>query len=144
MRLTIRLSNLHRRSLYLIWLVISISGVYFAYSQDWQMQEPSDLSVQTLKVHGIFAALMLLMIGSLITTHIRMSLHRKRNMLTGLVMLTVMLVLSFSGTGLYYSPENWHENMKWIHIWIGLIAILALPIHIIMGRFLKKRMLKKL
>jgi disulfide bond formation protein DsbB len=76
MRLSIRLSKLHRWSLYLIWLVISLSGLYFSWSQDWLMQEPSDTSVNTLKIHGIFATLMLLVIGSLITTHIKLSLHR--------------------------------------------------------------------
>lgn len=139
MRVTIRLTKLHRWSLYFVWFVISISGVYFAYSQDWQMQEPSEVSVQTLKVHGIFATLMLLIIGSLMTTHVKLSLRRKRNLVTGLVILSVMLILSFSGSGLYYSPEEWHENVKWIHIWVGVISILILPIHIMVGRFLKKK-----
>ena len=51
----------------------------------------------------------------------------KRNLITGLFMLSLMSLLAISGTGLYYSPENWHENVKWAHIWVGLISILWLP-----------------
>ena len=138
MRPSIRLSKTHRWSLYIIWGVISVSGLYFAYSQDWQMQTPSDLTVDTLKIHGIFAMFMSLIIGSLWSMHIRMSLHRKRNLFSGLSILSIMLLLAFSGTGLYYSPENWHDMVKWLHIWVGVISVTALPIHIIIGRRSRK------
>lgn len=138
MRLTIRLSKLHRWSLYFVWLILCVTGLYFAYTQDWQMMDPSDLSVQTLKIHGIFAALMLILVGSLLSTHIKLSLHRKRNLTTGMSLLSLMVILSTTGTGLYYSPEEWHESVKWAHIWIGLISILSLPLHIVIGRYFKK------
>jgi len=139
MRPSIRLSQTHRWSLYAVWSVISASGLYFAYSQDWKMQIPTDLTVDTLKIHGIFAMFMLLIIGSLWSMHIRMSLHRKRNILSGMSILSIMLLLAFSGTGLYYSPENWHEMVKWLHIWVGVISVVFLPIHIIIGRLSRKR-----
>lgn len=139
MRPSIRLSKLHRWSLYVIWGVISISGLYFAFSQDWKMQTPTDLTVNTLKIHGVFAMFMLLTIGSLLSMHVKISLHRRRNLLSGVTVLSIMLLLSFSGTGLYYSPESWHETVKWLHIWVGIISVTALPIHIIVGRLSRKR-----
>lgn len=142
MRASIRLSKLHRWSLYFIWLVISFSGLYFSWSQDWLMQEPSDISVNTLKIHGIFATLMLLVIGSLITTHIKLSLNLKRNLLTGLSILSLMLILAFTGTGLYYSPENWHENVKWIHIVVGIFSIAMLPVHIVIGKWISRKRIR--
>lgn len=143
MNISIRLSKPHRWGLYAVWSILSITGIYFAYAQDWQMQEPTEWSVNTLKLHGLSAAVMLLLVGSLLSVHVRLSLHRKRNAASGLMMLSCMLILIFSGTGLYYSPEDWHENMKWLHIWIGIICLILLPAHIFIGYFLRKRTPKK-
>lgn len=46
--------------------------------------------------------------------------------MTGSSMLSLMIVLIITGTGLYYSPEQWHENVKWAHTWLGFIGILWL------------------
>jgi hypothetical protein len=102
------------------------------------MQDPSDLTVDALKTHGITAALFLVLFGSLLAVHIKLALKMKRNLITGLVMLSLMSCLAISGTGLYYSPENWHENVKWAHIWIGIISILWLPLHIFIGIYQRK------
>lgn len=102
------------------------------------MQDPSDFTVNVLKTHGISAAIFLVIFGSVIAVHIRIALNLKRNMLTGLGMLVLMSILALTGTGLYYSPEEWHENIKWTHIWLGLICIIWLPLHIWMGILLRK------
>lgn len=139
MNFSIRLSNVHRWILYIVWTVMSCTGLYFAYAQDWQMQDPSQITLYTLKIHGIFAALIYLLIGSLFSVHIKLSLHRKRNVFTGLLILSVMLLLAFSGTALYYSPEDWNHNVKWLYIWVGLFSVILLPIHILIGRKLRVR-----
>ena len=133
----IRLAFIHRYFIYLIWGLLTVTGCYFAYVQDWQMQLPTNLTVVTLKLHGIAAAIMLILLGSLMTVHIKLSLRSRRNIVTGLGLLSFMLVLSLTGTGLYYSPEDWHEMVKWIHIWVGLIVTVVLPLHIIVGRRLR-------
>jgi len=143
MHFSIQLSKSHRYLLYLVWLILCLTGVYFAYSQDWQQQFPSDFSTASLKIHGISAALMSVLIGSLLSVHIRLSLRIKRNLITGLAILSMMGLLMFSGTALYYSPEDWHENVKWLHIWVGLIAILLLPLHILFGYLSRSRLKSK-
>jgi len=75
MSFSIKIPHLQRYFLYLVWLTLAITGVYFAYSQDWQMQDPSDLSVNVLKTHGIAAAIFLVIFGSLIAVHIRLALR---------------------------------------------------------------------
>lgn len=138
MNISIRLSKSHRWGLYVVWAIVSITGLYFAYTQDWQMQEPTEWTVNTLKLHGISAAFMLLFVGSLLSLHVRLSLNRKRNIVSGLMILSCMFILIFSGIGLYYSPEEWHENMKWSHIWLGIICCFLLPAHIAIGYLLRK------
>ena len=143
MNISIRLSKPHRWGLYVVWAILSITGLYFAYIQDWQMQEPTEWTVNILKLHGISAAFMLLFVGSLLSLHVRLSLNRKRNVISGLMILSCMFILIFSGIGLYYSPEDWHENMILVHIWLGIICFLLLPAHIFIGYFLRKKMPKK-
>jgi cell division protein FtsW (lipid II flippase) len=138
MSFSIRIPSLQRNVLYLSWVILAITGLYFAYTLDWKMQDPSDLTVDALKTHGITAALFLVLFGSLLAVHIKLALKMKRNLITGLVMLSLMSCLAISGTGLYYSPENWHENVKWAHIWIGIISILWLPLHIFIGIYQRK------
>lgn len=138
MSFSVKIPHTQRYFLYLIWLILSLTGLYFAYSQDWQMQEPSDLTVNILKTHGIAAAIFLIMLGALLAVHIQIALKLKRNLVTGLSMLSLMVLLAISGLGLYYSPEEWHENVKWLHIWVGLFSILWLPIHIWTGIYLRK------
>lgn len=133
MQFSIRLPKNHKWTLYCVWGLISVTGVYFAYSQDWMMLAPSDWTIYSLKMHGICASIMWLLIGSLIAVHIKLSLRIRRNLSTGFSMLTIMLLLASTGTALYYSPEEWNHLIKIVHIWIGLIAILLLPIHILVG-----------
>lgn len=139
MRQTIHLSRIQKASFYSIWLLVAVSGAYFAINQDWLLHDPSDLSVDSLKVHGISAACMLVLFGSLASTHIQVALRRKRNKWSGYSILTVMLLLSVTGIGLYYSPESIHDKVKWAHIWVGLFTILIVPLHIIIGRLSRKR-----
>ena len=146
MRFSIQLSKFHRYSVYIVWCVLSISGLYFFYVQDWQMQEPNQWSLWSLKTHGIFAAAMIFLIGSIVPVHIKLSLKIKRNVSSGLTLLTIMIILILTGVGLYYSPEEWHELVKWLHIGIGIFAILLLPLHIVIGylsRFNQKQKTKQ-
>lgn len=143
MRQSIHLSTLQRICFYTAWVAVAITGVYFAWSQDWRMDEPTDMTVNTLKIHGIAAAVMLAVFGSLASTHIRTALRRHRNKVTGYTILSIMFVLGLTGTGLYYSPESWHDNVKWTHIWIGLISVMIVPIHILYGRYTRILLRKK-
>ena len=138
MSFSIKIPRLQRSILYFSWTILAVTGLYFAYCLDWKMQDPSDLTVNALKAHGITAAIFLVIFGFLLAVHIKLALKVKRNLFTGLIMLSLMSLLAMSGTGLYYSPEDWHDNVKWAHIWIGLITIIWLPLHIFIGIYQRK------
>lgn len=138
MSFSIKIPHAPRYFLYSIWLILSFTGLYFAYFQDWQMQDPSDFTVNVLKAHGIAAAIFLLILGALLAVHIQLAFKVKRNLITGISMLSLMILLALTGTALYYSPEEWHENVKWGHIIIGLVSICWLPIHILTGIYQRK------
>ncbi|MBF7682126.1 hypothetical protein I2F27_02070 [Acinetobacter sp. B5B] len=138
MNTSIRLPKIHKYTLYIIWAVLSVTGLYFAYSQDWKKYDPSEFTVYSLKVHGICASLMLILIGTLIPIHIQRSLETKRNLTSGISILVFMLLLALSGVGLYYSAETWIALVKIIHIWVGIFIVLFLPCHIWLGRRRKR------
>ncbi|ESK40164.1 hypothetical protein P256_00604 [Acinetobacter nectaris CIP 110549] len=141
MKVSIRLPKIQQTSLYVVWTILSITGLYFAYTQDWKMYDPSVWTTYTLKLHGICASLMLILIGTLIPIHIQLSLEVKRNIKSGIPMLVTMLLLAFSGVALYYSGEAWMATAKMVHIWIGILVIIILPVHIFLGR--KRKKIKK-
>lgn len=138
MKTSTRLHKMHKYTLYVIWIILSITGLYFAYSQDWRGDDPSELTVYSLKLHGVCASVMLVLIGSLIPIHIQRSLETKRNVRSGIPTLGLMLLLAFSGVGLYYSAEGWIATVKMIHIVVGGLMIAFIPLHIWFGRNGKK------
>lgn len=138
MRTSIRLAKIHKYTLYLIWTTLSVTGLYFAYSQDWKMYDPNIATMYSLKIHGICSSIMLVLLGTLIPVHIQISLDVKRNVKSGLSILSMMLLLSFSGIALYYSAESWIGFMKLLHIWVGVLVVFLLPFHIWLGRRKKK------
>ncbi|SDB85328.1 hypothetical protein SAMN05421733_102208 [Acinetobacter boissieri] len=138
MKTSIRLPKIQKYTLYVIWFILSVTGLYFAYSQDWKGYDPSEMTVYSLKLHGVCASMMLILIGTLIPIHIQRSLETKRNVKSGIPTLVFMLLLAFSGVGLYYSGEGWIGVVKLIHIWVGILVIGLIPFHIWLGRRRKK------
>ena len=138
----IKLGTTHKWLSYLIWLVVAISGVVYTFRQDYLLVEPDSTSVNILKIHGLFAAVTLIIFGSIIGTHIHSAWQRKRNVVTGVLIFSMFSIVSLSGYALYYSPEEWHEFAKWTHIYSGILTILILPAHIAIGRFLQRQRIK--
>lgn len=128
-----------KKMLYLVWIILSVTGIYFAFRQDWQQLDPIPLTIYTLKIHGLSAYFFLVILGSLIPLHIRPLFKARQNLITGLPFLIGMIVLTSSGTLLYYSPESMTEKIKLAHIFIGITLILFLPLHIFIGK--KKRLI---
>lgn len=135
----IKLGTTHKWLSYLIWLIVAISGVIYTLRQDYLLMDPDSISVNILKVHGLSAAATLIVLGSLIGTHIHSAWQRKRNVVSGVLIFSMFSIVSLSGYALYYSPEEWHETAKWTHIISGILTILVLPTHIAIGRFLQRR-----
>ena len=139
------LSLVHRRCAYAALLLLFASGLGHWVLHDWfQHQgefgpEPNPLEPWLLKLHGAAAMLGLLVLGSLVSTHIHRFWRLHRNRSAGGVFLLAALLLVVSGYGLYYfGGEQARALSRQVHIVIGLMALPVFFVHLWRGRALRR------
>ena len=66
----------------------------------------SRMSASLLMLHGAAAMLMLVLFGSLMPFHVRVGWRRKRNRITGTVMVATNAALIVTAFGLYYAGRR--------------------------------------
>jgi hypothetical protein len=127
--------------IYAAGLACFLSGVlwllfhYFIRREGAFGLEAHPLEHICLAIHGGAAIAMAWVFGLIWLMHIRRGWHKRRNLKSGISMASIMLVLIFSGWGLYYlSDEQWRDYTGFLHWFFGLFAGLWLPIHIWRGR----------
>jgi hypothetical protein len=135
---TIRLKRLQRNSLYAVLSLLFLSGVAWAY-WNYFMGSSGDFEVSAkawaMKIHGAAAMAILVLIGMLLSGHIRFAWRAHRNRANGSVFLTAFAVLTVTGYGLYYvGDERLRAWTSWIHLVVGLALPILLLIHIFLGR----------
>src|SRR5438552_4805521 len=116
---SIRLKPLQRYFLYAVVALLFFSGVAWAY-WNYLALSPGDFetSVKTwaMKLHGAAAMAILILIGMLLTGHVRFAWRASRNRLNGSVFLSAFAVLAITGYGLYYAGgERLRAWTSWIH-----------------------------
>jgi hypothetical protein len=88
-----------------------------------------------LRAHGAAMIAFLIVLGTLVPSHMVPWWRRRRNRGTAIVMLSVVGILILSGYGLYYSADealrHWIRVTHWI---IGLGALPALIAHRAFGK----------
>ena len=77
---------------------------------------------------------MLVLAGSVLSTHVRMGWRIRRNLWTGLLILGVLLLLAVSGELLYYGSEESRDFSLWVHWVVGVMTIALAPLHVLIGR----------
>jgi glucose uptake protein GlcU len=88
-----------------------------------------------MKIHGAAAMAVLVLIGMLLSGHVRFAWRARRNRANGSVFLSAFAVLTITGYGLYYAGgEMLREWTSWIHLALGLALPILLLIHIFLGR----------
>ena len=139
------LSLIHRRCAYAVLLLLFISGLAHWVLHGWFLHqgdfgpEPNPLEPWMLKLHGAAAMLGLLVLGSLVSTHIHRFWRLRRNRSAGGVFLSTALLLVLSGYGLYYfGGEQARALSRQTHIVIGLLALPAFAVHLWRGRMLRR------
>ena len=132
--LGIKLSNTQKFATYLGFIIVSISGVWWSFLHDLLSSTAFDLMHNLLVIHGVSAALALMLFGALMPQHIRLAWHAKRNRISGGLMSIIMLIIILTGLGLYYAGEDYREPIKWTHLMVGIMSITALIMHIWLGR----------
>ena len=134
---SIRLKRLQRYSLYAVLALLFLSGVAWTY---WNyLAAPGDLETSakawTMKIHGAAAMAVLVLIGMLLSGHVRFAWRARRNRANGSVFLSAFAVLTITGYGLYYVGGGMlREWTSWIHLALGLALPTLLLIHIFLGR----------
>lgn len=85
-----------------------------------------------LIVHAIGAYGFLVILGAMIPVHIPLGWHQRRNLASGITLLTICGLLGLTALGLYYIGEDvarsWTSLIHWT---VGLVALPALLIHVL-------------
>ena len=139
--LRFRLERWHRWSVYGVVTALTLTGVVWLVARFFLRQANEfGESVHAwehpaIQIHGAFAMLSCLLIGSLFHLHMRRAHREKRNLASGWSMISVMACLMSSGYALYYlSNENTHFIWSTVHWVIGLALPALLVLHIYLGR----------
>jgi hypothetical protein len=135
---SIRLKNLQRYFLYTVLGLLFFSGSVWIY-WNYFARSPGDFEAiaktWAMKIHGAAAMAILVLIGTLLSGHVRFAWRAGRNRANGSLFLGVFAVLTITGYGLYYAGgESLRAWTSWIHLAIGLALPILLLIHIFLGR----------
>jgi hypothetical protein len=122
-----------RQATHLIFAVCAVSGVAFFLKHEMAFALWDVAARSLLVTHGISAAFALLAFGAVMPGHIRSAWNARRNRGSGIAMITVLAALMLSGLLLYYGDEDWHDAVLWSHWITGFAAVLAFPLHLILG-----------
>jgi hypothetical protein len=132
-----KLARGYRRWLHGSVIALFASGVawlllhYFCQVAGPYGLEAHPLEPWSLRLHGAFAAVALLLLGSLLPIHIIPGLRGGRHLGSGLSMLGVWSVLAVTGYLLYYaSGDSLRQAVSLAHWIIGLALPLILWIHL--------------
>jgi cation transport ATPase len=135
---SIRLKHLQRYFLYAVVALLFLSGVAWTY-WNYLAVSPGDFETSAktwaMKIHGAAAMAILVLIGMLLSGHVRFAWRASRNRANGSVFLSAFAVLTITGYGLYYAGgERLRAWTSWIHLAVGLALPILLLIHIFLGR----------
>lgn len=136
-----KLSRRQRRWFYTVFIGLFLSGLaggimeYFFRNDSNMMTSTRTVSAWAMKIHGAFAMIFLIVLGSLIPTHVKKAWRANLNRGNGLFMLFLNLFLVLTGYGLYYfANENLRSRISISHWVVGLALPFLLYIHIYLGR----------
>lgn len=129
-----KLWSWHRWGVYLSLLLCAVSGLAWFVLRDLG-EPPADGGGRWVIVtHGLAGFLALMAFGSVLPTHVRVTWRAHKNRIAGTLATALLALLSLSALGLYYGSEEMHDPVKWLHIGVGLAALAAFPVHVVLGR----------
>jgi hypothetical protein len=140
-RSTFRLSGPLQAVVYVSFGVLLLTGAGWMCAQQHLEEEFWEkIPRLLLKIHGGAAMAALLVLGA-VSLHVKRGWRAGKNVLSGASIVGVNLFLIVSGYGLYYAADE--ELRAWLsrwHGWIGLALGLLLPVHVVAGRMIIKRL----
>ena len=140
----IRLSKIHEYIIYLISVIVIISGFVWLYF-DFFVRVETEFSLQVhpmqnifLILHGSSSIIFLIIFGSVLPIHVYKAWKIKNNRLSGGSFLLLFTILILTGIGLFYSAvEDNRRILSVLHWVIGILFPIFFVIHIYFGKFKK-------
>ena len=136
-----RLTSRHRRWFYGASALIFGSGAAwllfrFVLRRPGEFEDlPHPGEPWSMRVHGGAAMLFLVMLGTLVRSHILHGWRLGRNRFSGITMIAIMVLLTLTGYGIYYAGgERIRPILSVLHWGIGVALPAALLWHILVGR----------
>lgn len=136
----LQLSWRHRLMLYTVSAVLLVSGVAWAWIQRLDESESVSDTLRVvksllLKTHGFAAVGFVLLLGTLLSAHVRRSWQARKNRSNGGFFFVAVSLLTLSGYALYYlGDEAWRKAVSGFHFWLGVLAPFLLVWHIRSGK----------
>ena len=140
----IRLNKTHEYTIYLISVIVIISGFLWLYFDFFvRVETEYSLLVHPLQnifliLHGTSSLIFLILLGSVLPNHVLKAWKIKNNRLSGGSFLFLFTILILTGVGLFYSGvEDNRRILSILHWVIGILFPIFFIIHIYLGIFKK-------
>lgn len=139
-RNSVKLSRRHKSWLYSVTALLYLTGIVWAWLHYFgkppnEFATASPVEPWMLKLHGAGAMALLVVIGTLLPTHVRFAWHARRNRVNGIALIGFLAFLIASGYGLYYfGDERARSWTSWAHLWVGIALPAMIILHIWRGR----------
>lgn len=127
-----------RRGVYATLTVLTISGIAWLLAHG--LVPDGDLTALhykrwAIRLHAAAVPLSLLVIGSVLSDHIRLAWQLRKNRWSGVAMATTLGLLVSTGYAVGYAPDGTLRQWSaWAHWAAGLVLPLALGLHVVLGR----------
>ena len=139
-RNSVKLSRRHKSWLYASTLLLYGTGAVWAWlhylrASANEFGAHSAAEPWLMKLHGAGAMVFLVVLGTLLPSHVRFAWHARRNRPNGIALLLVLGFLIAGGFGLYYfGGERLRSWTSWSHLAVGLALPAIIVVHIWSGR----------
>ena len=110
-------------------LACSISGSLYLLGHEFQIQRAALGNHNVLALHGVFAMIATLALGSVLPFHLKAGLKSKQKWLSGLSQLGFLVALLFTGALLYYGPAEMRDTVVCAHWVLGLVFFAIFLLH---------------
>lgn len=113
-------------------LACSISGSLYLLGHEFQIQRSTLGNHNVLALHGIFAMIATLALGSALPFHLKAGFKSKKKWLSGFSQLSLLAALLITGALLYYGPAEIRDVVVNAHWILGLLFFVILLAHSIL------------
>jgi hypothetical protein len=110
-------------------LACSISGCLYLLGHEFQIQRSTLGNHTVLAVHGIFAMIATLALGSVLPFHLKAGFKSKKKWMSGFSQLSFLAALLSTGAFLYYGSAEIRDSVVITHWVVGLLFFLIFLLH---------------